>query len=259
MAHTILVADDSKTIRRAIEIAFEKEPFELAFAQTGDEAIAKAKQVMPSLVLADHVMPGKDGYEVAQALKGDPTTAQIPVLLLSGSAAPFDEGKCSSSGAAGHIKKPFECAQLIDRVREAVGAEAGPDAMPSRAPLQPVTSSPAPTPVAASPAPAPTPAAPTSRPDPFGLGVPSAPSSPPGVSNPTPAPSPAPVAAPMAASVQASAEQLVEQQVSAAGVPSTEAVNAATREIIERVVWEVVPELAETLIREEIQRLLQDR
>jgi CheY-like chemotaxis protein len=135
MPHTILVADDSATIRKAIAIAFEKEPYEVINVNNGADAVTQARSLQPALVLADHLMPGKTGYEVAEALRVDPATAHIPVLMLSGTAAPFDENRCRTSGAIGHIPKPFDCHSIIDKVNEVVRASAqrGAGAQPSTA------------------------------------------------------------------------------------------------------------------------------
>ena len=126
MPHTILVADDSATIRTAISIAFEKEPYVLVNVNDGAQAISQARLLQPALVVADHLMPGKSGYEVAEALRVDPATSHIPVLMLSGSAAPFDEARFHASGAIAHIEKPFDCHSIIDKVNEIIRAsEAG--------------------------------------------------------------------------------------------------------------------------------------
>lgn len=294
MPHTILLADDSKTIRRVVEIAFEKEPFEVVAVADGEAAVAKAQELQPAVVLADHHMPGKTGYEVAEALKQNPATAGIPVLMLSGSSAPFDEARCSSSGAVGFLQKPFDCQSLIDKVSELVGGVSDAERQAAAQASNPPTSAAAaglprppgpgggpPRPMA--PTPAPTPPAPrtqelssigfTSTPvgaaSPFGgsddasisidLG--------PGESLPAEKPvAPAPAAAaPLglssgaASAVSSQAAPAVAAGLAAQGIPTTDAITAATREIIEKVVWEVVPELAETLIREEIDRLLKQR
>ena len=99
--HTILVADDSVTILKAVEIVFDKEPFQVVKAGSGAEAIARAKELRPHLVLTDHLMADKTGYEVAEALRADPATASIPVLILTGSSAPYDEGRAKAAGTRG--------------------------------------------------------------------------------------------------------------------------------------------------------------
>ena len=123
--HTILVADDSVTIQHAVEIAFAKEPFTVVKAGSGAEALVRARDSRASLVLADHQMPDQSGYDLAQALRADPATAQVPVLILTSSAAPYDEARGRAAGAVGNIQKPFDCQSLLDRVRALLGVAAG--------------------------------------------------------------------------------------------------------------------------------------
>jgi CheY-like chemotaxis protein len=124
--HTILVADDSVTIQRAVEIVFDKEPFTVIKAGSAAEAISRAKADAPSLVLADHTMADHSGYDLAAALRADPATAGIPVMLLSAAANPYDEGRGSAAGIVGFVQKPFDCATLLDRVRTVLGVAATP-------------------------------------------------------------------------------------------------------------------------------------
>ena len=122
--HTILVADDSVTIQRAVEIVFDKEPFTVVKAGSGAEAMARVRELRPHLVLADHTMGDQSGYDLAAALKADPATAGIPVVLMSNAANPYDEGRGGASGIAGHVQKPFDCATMLERVRTILGVEA---------------------------------------------------------------------------------------------------------------------------------------
>ncbi len=96
--HTILVADDSVTIQRAVEIALDREPFTLVKAASGHEALTRARELKPHLVLADHTMGDQSGYDLAAALRADPATSAIPVVLLSAAANPYDDGRLRSVG-----------------------------------------------------------------------------------------------------------------------------------------------------------------
>ena len=122
--HTILVADDSVTILKAVEIVFDKEPFQVVKAGSAAEAIARARELLPALVLADHTLGDKTGYDIAEALRADPSTSGIPVLLLSAASAPYDEGRAKAAGVVGHVPKPFDCQTLLDRVRNLLGVPA---------------------------------------------------------------------------------------------------------------------------------------
>jgi CheY-like chemotaxis protein len=84
----------------------------------GDDAVIRAREAHPDLILADVVMPGKSGYEVCEAIKADPELRHIPVLLLSGTFEAFDEERAARAGAAGHVAKPFEAQSLVDQVNQ---------------------------------------------------------------------------------------------------------------------------------------------
>ena len=133
MSKTILLADDSVTIQKVVAISFAGEDAAVVTVDNGDDAITRAREIRPDIVLADVVMPGKNGYEVCEAIKGDPELAQIPVLLLTGTFEAFDESRAREVGSAGHIAKPFEAQSLISEVRRLTDAAAA-SATPPRAP-----------------------------------------------------------------------------------------------------------------------------
>ena len=132
MSKTMLVADDSVVIQKSIGITFAQEDYSITYVNNGDDAVAKAKQMKPDIVLADVAMPKKNGYEVCEALRQDPQVAAIPVLLLAGTHEPFDETRGKSSGANGHVIKPFESQALIERVGEIIGGTGAPQAAPAQ-------------------------------------------------------------------------------------------------------------------------------
>jgi CheY-like chemotaxis protein len=133
MAKTLLLADDSVTIQKVVNISFASEDVTLVTVDNGDDALERAKDTRPDLILADVVMPGKNGYEVCEAIKADPDLAHIPVLLLTGTFEAFDEERASRAGAAGHVAKPFEAQTLVNQVNRLL-AEAPPPATPRAAP-----------------------------------------------------------------------------------------------------------------------------
>jgi CheY-like chemotaxis protein len=118
MSRKLLLADDSITIQKVIGITFAHEDYELIVVGNGEAALQKARASRPDLILADVFMPGKNGYELCAAIKGDPSLAQVPVLLLSGTFEPFDEQKARDVGADSWISKPFESQALIERVEK---------------------------------------------------------------------------------------------------------------------------------------------
>ena len=140
MPKTLLLADDSVTIQKVVGISFASEDVTLITVDNGDDALLKAREVCPDLILADVVMPGLNGYEVCEAINADPSLQHIPVLLLTGTFEAFDEERASQCGAAGHIAKPFEAQTLVDRVKELLAAPAAAVAPPAPA----MTASPSP-------------------------------------------------------------------------------------------------------------------
>ncbi len=144
---TILLADDSITIQKVVELTFSDGDYRVFCVANGAQALRKIPEVRPDVVLLDIVMPEKNGYEVCEALQADPATASIPVLLLTGTFEPFDQARAEAAGARGHVTKPFESHTLVQRVEDllAQGRAAGPAVAP------PVASAsiPAPPPAAA--------------------------------------------------------------------------------------------------------------
>jgi len=122
MSKKLLLADDSITIQKVIQITFAHENYELTITDNGDTAFEKAKALRPDLVMADVYMPGKNGYELCSAIKQDPALKDVPVLLLAGSFEPFDENKARAAQAEAWIEKPFESQLLLDKVAELLSA-----------------------------------------------------------------------------------------------------------------------------------------
>ena len=118
MPHTLLLADDSVTIQRVIELTFADEDVQVIPVSDGEQAIAAVDQRSPDIVLADVGMPGRDGYEVAEHIKNTPRLAHIPVVLLTGAFEPIDQARAAAVGCDGVLAKPFEPQLVIGRVKE---------------------------------------------------------------------------------------------------------------------------------------------
>jgi CheY-like chemotaxis protein len=114
----LLVADDSITIQKVIELTFADEKIEVIAVSDGDQAIARLTNERVDVVLADIGMPVKDGFEVAAFVKGHPGLGHVPVILLTGAFDPVDNAKVSAVGAAAVLAKPFEPQVLVSRVRD---------------------------------------------------------------------------------------------------------------------------------------------
>jgi CheY-like chemotaxis protein len=118
MGKRILLADDSITIQKVIELTFSDEDFEVVTVGNGRLAIERVQEVRPDVVLCDIIMPERDGYEVCEFIKKTPALAQIPVLLLTGAFEPFDQERAARVGCDGFLAKPFEPETLIAKVKD---------------------------------------------------------------------------------------------------------------------------------------------
>jgi CheY-like chemotaxis protein len=133
MPTTLLLADDSVVIQKLVGLSFVNEDIEIVSVDNGDDAVIRARQCNPDIILADVVMPGKSGYEVCAAIRNTPDLAEIPVLLLTGTFEAFDETRANEVKATGHITKPFEAQMLVDRVNEILAQRTPAHATPAAA------------------------------------------------------------------------------------------------------------------------------
>jgi CheY-like chemotaxis protein len=263
LAKTIIFADDSVTMRKVGEITFAGAGYELVSLAGGAEVVAAAKQKKPAVIVLDTVMPDVDGYEACRRIRADAALASIPVLLMAGPSDPVDEARAREAGASGHIVKPFETQSMIEKVEAlaAAGAAAVVAARPAAAAQ----------PAAAKPATKPRPAA-TAK-TVIGLGAmgkapagtsaaasqPARPPAQPPASRPAPAqPAARPHAPPPTPPHAPDEEAHARAKTTEMSPEEIRRIEGVAREIIERVVWEVVPDLAETIIREELAKLLKE-
>ncbi|MGH7287935.1 MAG: response regulator, partial [Myxococcota bacterium] len=138
MPKTLLLADDSVTIQKVVGISFANEDVRIVTVDNGDDAVIRAREVKPDIVLADVVMPGKSGYDVCAAIKADAELRGVPVLLLTGTFETFDEDRAARVGADGHITKPFEAQALVELVNARLAAASSArSARPGAAAVQP--------------------------------------------------------------------------------------------------------------------------
>src|SRR2546426_5922249 len=121
----ILVADDNSNIQKMVGLALKDQGIDVVAVGNGEAAVRKISDLRPDLVLADVFMPVRNGYEVCQYVKMDPSLAHIPVILLVGAFDPLDEQEAQRVGADGVLKKPFVPPDpLISMVKSAL-ARAG--------------------------------------------------------------------------------------------------------------------------------------
>jgi CheY-like chemotaxis protein len=133
MPHRLLLADDSVTIQKVIELTFADEDVTVVAVGDGDAAIAKLSAEAFDVVLADVGMPGKDGYQVAEFLR-DRQGPTVPVLLLTGAFDKADPSRVTACGASAVLAKPFEPQVLVTKVRALLAGAALPPATASATP-----------------------------------------------------------------------------------------------------------------------------
>lgn len=121
----ILLADDSVTIRKVIELTFKDEGIHVTSVADGDEAMRSFVENQPDLVIADVNMPGISGYTLCEMIKLDETTRDVPVVLLTGSFEPFDAGEASRVGANYYFTKPFASVRdVVEKVLDLLDTRA---------------------------------------------------------------------------------------------------------------------------------------
>ena len=118
MRKKLLLADDSITIQKVVELTFPSDEFEVVTAANGRIAIDKAMTFLPDIVLCDVIMPQMDGYQVCAALRASAQLEAVPILLLNGAFEPYDAEKAKAVGALGNVSKPFDPPALVARVKE---------------------------------------------------------------------------------------------------------------------------------------------
>lgn len=278
MLGSVVVADKSKTVRRMVEIALAKHPFELTFAEDGAAAIQAVRDGSPAVAILGASLGGVNGYEAAQQLKADAGTQGVKIIVLAGKSAGFDAGSAGDA-VDDHIITPFVTQQLVEKVFGAVGAEVPdakifkssvlsiplakpkaaekPAAEPAAEPAPPVVEEPAAT-VALEALPpmseqAPPPVVEEAAPPVIEDAPPPVveEAAPPVVEQaPPPVVEEAPAAPAPTGDLAADAVAQTAAAAAAAGVDAA---------LAERIAWEVVPQLAEAILKEEIARVVRAR
>src|ERR687896_38734 len=117
MPESILVVDDDPDIARFVEVNLRSAGYDVSVAADGEEALERAADLRPDLVLLDVMMPRLDGFEVAQRLRKNPQTANTSIIMLTAKALSSDKVTGLQSGADDYIIKPFDPIELLARVK----------------------------------------------------------------------------------------------------------------------------------------------
>ena len=114
MTATLLAIDDSKTMRKVLEITFAGENYRTVLSDSASEALAKLRSERPAIVLLDAILGNSNGYEICQKIKAE--APGVGVIILSSKQHPYDRTRGSAAGADDFIDKPFDTQALIDKV-----------------------------------------------------------------------------------------------------------------------------------------------
>jgi pilus assembly protein CpaE len=116
MSSKVLIVEDDLDLLRAIGLALKKEGYEIATAESGEEALRKVQTEKPDLVILDIMLPGTSGIEVCQQLRDKAETVGLPIIMLSALARVDDRIKGLKVGADDYVTKPFDLDELVARV-----------------------------------------------------------------------------------------------------------------------------------------------
>ncbi|MGH3442164.1 MAG: response regulator transcription factor [Nitriliruptorales bacterium] len=120
---TVLAVDDDPVILRLLEVNLEMEGYSVVLANDGEEALVKAREHHPDLVLLDVMMPKKDGWSVAAAMREDPRLSDVPIVFLTARAQDTDIQKGTELGVSAYVTKPFDPIDLLELIEELVAAD----------------------------------------------------------------------------------------------------------------------------------------
>ena len=120
MAYKLLLADDSITIQKVVELVLAEEDFQIKSVSNGEDALNLLDTFKPDVVLADIEMPKVNGYNLCEKIKKNPLTSHVPVILLAGAFEPIDEELAREVGADDSVIKPFESQELISKINAAL-------------------------------------------------------------------------------------------------------------------------------------------
>lgn len=121
----ILVVDDVPTVLLALRMRLEAEGFEVVTARDGVEAIDRARELHPDLVVLDLMLPRLTGERVCEVLRGDPVLRGVPIVVLSARVGESERLRALAAGADSFLSKPYDGPQLLGEIRTRLGAAKG--------------------------------------------------------------------------------------------------------------------------------------
>jgi DNA-binding response OmpR family regulator len=123
MTHRVLVVDDDPVIVRLLEVNLRIDGYEVETATRGEQALERATETSPDLLILDIMMPGLDGWETCRRLRENPAFAGTPVVFLSARSQDDDRSGDLDLGPVAYLTKPFDPVRLMELVRRMLGAQ----------------------------------------------------------------------------------------------------------------------------------------
>jgi CheY-like chemotaxis protein len=123
MTATVLIIDDEIHIRRLTARMLEMAGYQVLEAASGAQALSLLEETRPDVITCDITMPGMNGFEVLEALKSQPDTAEIPVIILTAAGEEKDADRATALGAADYVTKPFGTINLVETIERQLGAD----------------------------------------------------------------------------------------------------------------------------------------
>ena len=124
-AGRVLCVDDDPVIQKLLQVNFEMEGYEVILASDGAEAVDRARETAPDLIVMDVMMPRMDGLEAARILKADAATSSIPIIIVSAKAQDVDVKAGRAAGADEYMTKPFDPLELLETAAALIARSAG--------------------------------------------------------------------------------------------------------------------------------------
>lgn len=119
----VLLVDDDEIFAQIVEFALKQNNYLVSIARNSEEAKEKLKFSMPDIILLDIMMPGVDGITFCKELRKDPSSAAIPILIVTAKGQREDISAAIQAGANGYISKPFKLSRLVARIEEIINKE----------------------------------------------------------------------------------------------------------------------------------------
>jgi DNA-binding response OmpR family regulator len=123
MKPSVLLVDDEPNIVLSLEFLMKQAGYDVRIARDGDAALAAVKDRAPDLILLDVMMPGRDGYEVCQTIRANPSWRTVKIVMLTAKSREVEREKGLALGADDYITKPFSTRELVDRIKRLLGNE----------------------------------------------------------------------------------------------------------------------------------------